>query len=311
MAGMGDVDYDGKNEIVCGSGFKVWVLDWNEKLKIFDATVIKETNPDYGTDYVPYPFACVCKDSNMDGKAKINVGYMTPEVSVFEWNGDFYVTKFEITWEGEYNIIEALDVGDVDSDGKNELCAGTNLIHILEWNGETYEQEAVLPTWGWLAVLNIGDIDNDGQNELNAGSVGIDSGDDYMSWTYKFGWQNNNNIPLDEEGTVEVHVKSKILGTGRGSGGVAVWNLETLAWYDLQPSWNDWGGYRRYNLPTGEYLLRATIDGYKPQETQILIEFGELTSYDFNMEVSSLSKTTIFSKNLNRLFLLFFNIIKH
>ena len=308
MAGMGDVDYDGKNEIVCGSGFKVWVLDWNENLKNFDAKVIKEKIPDYDNDYIPYPFACVCKDSDMDGKEEINVGYMTPEVSVFEWNGDFYDTKFEITWDGEDGIIEALDVGDVDCDGKNELCAGTNLVHILEWNGKTYEQKAVLPTWGWLAVLNIGDIDNDGQNELNAGSVGIDSGDDYMSWTYKFGWQDNNNIPSDEEGTVEVYVKSKILGTSLGSGSVAVWNLATNIWYDLQPIWNYWGGYRRYNLPTGEYLLRVTIDGYKPQETQIIIESGEITSYDFDMELLSLRKNTLYFDNLSRFFLIFYNI---
>jgi hypothetical protein len=307
MAGMGDIDYDGKNEIVCGSGFKVWVLDWNEDTNMFEATVIKETIPDYDNEYFPYPFACVCKDSDMDGKVEINVGYMIPEISVFEWNGDFYETKFEIGWENEYSIIEALDVGDVDGDGINELCAGTNLVHILQWNGETYEQEAVLPTWGWLAVLNIGDIDNDGQNELNTGSVGIDPGEDYMSWTYKFGWENNINEPSDEEGAVEVHVKSKIIGTGLGSGSVAAWNLKTHTWYDLQPIWNDWGGYRRYNLPTGEYLLRVTLDSYKSQETQIFIESGEVTSHTFNVEVESLIKNTLNSQILNQLFLLLLN----
>jgi len=90
MAGCGDVDDDGENEIVCGSGFKVWVLDWNKQTKSFDSTVIKECDPDAWQ----YPFACVCKDSDMDGKNEINVGYSTPEISVFKWNGNKYVEVF-------------------------------------------------------------------------------------------------------------------------------------------------------------------------------------------------------------------------
>lgn len=307
MAGMGDVDYDGKDEIVLGSGMKVWVLDWNKDTKMFDSTVIKETIPDYENDYFPYPFACVCKDSDMDGKVEINVGYMTPEISVFEWNGDFYKTKFETSWEGEFGLIEALDVGDVDGDGINELCAGTNLVHILQWDGETYVEEAVLPTWGWLAVLNIGDIDNDGQNELNIASVGLDTGEEYMSWTYKYGWGSNNYESSNELGSIEVRVKRKTLGSTLGEGSVAAWNLETDTWYAIQPINNEWGGYGRYYIPTGDYLLRVTIDGYKSQEKHISIEPGELTSHTFSMEVSSLSKNIIGSNSVNQLVSLFFN----
>ena len=49
-------------------------------------------------------------------------------------------------------------------------------------------EEAVLPTFGYLAVTSIGDCDNDGKNEINVGSVGIDHGEEFMEWVFKYGW---------------------------------------------------------------------------------------------------------------------------
>jgi len=185
MAGLGDVDEDGENEIVCGSAGKVVVLDWDKEDKEFKSTVIKRT---FGWD--GYPFACICKDSDMDGKNEIHVGYYSPEITIFEWNGTGYEVKFEKEWLGEDAIIEGLDVGDVDDDGVAEVCAGTNLVHILQWNGSTYVEEAILPTFGGLAVVSIGDCDNDGKNEINVGSVWVEDGQDFMSWVFKYGWEN-------------------------------------------------------------------------------------------------------------------------
>ena len=183
MAGLGDVDYDGENEIVCGSAGKVVVLDWNKDTNEFDSTIIKNTGWDY-------PFACICKDSDMDGLAEIHVGYDSPLVNFFKWNGEEYEQYYEGYWPGEEGIIEALDVGDVDDDGIAEVCIGTDVVHIMQWNGSSYEEEAVLPTWGRQAVTSIGDCDNDGKNEINVGSVdGLDWGEDYMEWIFKYGWE--------------------------------------------------------------------------------------------------------------------------
>lgn len=85
-------------------------------------------------------------------------------------------------------MIEALDVGDVDDDGFNEVCVWTNVVHILQWNGSGFDEESVLPTWGGLAVTSIGDCDNDGFNEINVGNVLIYPGEEYMSWVFKYGW---------------------------------------------------------------------------------------------------------------------------
>lgn len=142
MAGLGDVDYDGENEIVCGSANKVVVLDWNKNTEEFEVTIIMQVD-----DWRDYPFACVCKDSDMDGLAEIHIGYQSPWVTFFKWNGTGYEMIFEKYWPGEEGIIEALDVGDVDDDGIAEVCIGTDLVHILQWNGTTYIEEAVLHLW--------------------------------------------------------------------------------------------------------------------------------------------------------------------
>ena len=186
MAGMGDTDYDGENEIVLGSGDKVVVLNWDKENREFKPTIIVD---DPAPNWINHPFACICKDSDMDGKDEIHVGYYSPRITIFEWNGSGYEIKFEKVWPGEGVLIESLDVGDVDDDGIAEVCAGTDLVHILQWDGSTYVEEAVLPTFGDLAVLNIGDCDNDGKNEIHAGSVIVESGEDFMAWIFKYGWE--------------------------------------------------------------------------------------------------------------------------
>ena len=188
MPGLGDVDEDNENEIVCGTSNKVVVLDWNKETSQFDATIIK-----YTSGWENYPFACVCKDSDGDGKNEIHVGYYSPRITIFEWNGTGYETKYEKYWPGEGAIIEGLDVGDTDNDGNAEVCAGTDKIHILQWDGSTYVEEALITeTYGDLSVVAVGDCDNDGLNEINAGAVDVDQGQNFMSWVFKYGWEGSS-----------------------------------------------------------------------------------------------------------------------
>jgi len=283
MPGLADVDDDGENEIVCGSAYKVVVLDWNKNTNEFEPTIIETTHGD------DYPFACVCKDSDMDGKVEIHVGYWSPKISIFEWNGAGYEKKFEQYWPDEGALIEALDVGDVDDDGIPEICAGTHLVHILQWDGNTYVEEALLPTFGELAVTSIGDCDNDGKNEINIGSVMIDHGQDYMSWVYKYEPVSKDGELIRtnaETGNLKVTVKRALFGTMLGGGSVGAWNTDSGIWYDIQPEDDNWGSYVRHNLPAGEYLLRAVVEEYKIQETTINIVDGQETTYTFLMKSS-------------------------
>jgi hypothetical protein len=288
MAGVGDVDEDGENEIVCGSGLKFFILDWNKDEKKFDETILETTN-EYN-----YPFACVCKDSDGDGKLEIHLSYAGPKISIYEWNGDIYERKFVKEWYDEEGLIEALDVGNVDDDPMPEVCAGTDLIHILNWDGNTYVEEAVLPTFGVLAVVSIGDCDNDGKNEIQAGSVITEHGVDFMSWVFKYNYTTNKT---DQSSTANGRLKVSVKKTNSGSSiynaSIAAWNLATGTWYDIQPKRGDWKNYTRTDLPEGEYLLRAHAEGFKNQETTITIYAGQETTYTFSMSSNSLNRQII------------------
>ncbi len=190
MGGIGDPDGDGENEVVVGvtnwvspliEGSRVVVLDWNKTSNSFDSTIIYRS---YG--YKGAPFGGWCADSDMDGIDEIHVGYMAPHLQIFKWNSSSYKLVFDEEWPGEGLMIEGVNIGDVDYDRVPEVCAATSIIHILQWNGTTYVEEATIrDTYGDLAVLNIGDCDNDGRNEINAAPVFVPQGKHYKYWVFK------------------------------------------------------------------------------------------------------------------------------
>jgi hypothetical protein len=184
MAGLGDVDDDGQNEVVCAYESKVIVLNWDAENDVFVPMEIYRIA--HGQTY---PFGIVCKDCDNDGKAEILLSYYNPQITIFKWNGTGYGIQFDIIWPDGEPVIEGIDVGDTDDDGLNEVCAGAGVTHILQWNGTTYVEEAVLPTFGWMAVICIGDCDNDGKNEINAGNVDVEDGQQFTEWVFKYGWE--------------------------------------------------------------------------------------------------------------------------
>ena len=181
MPGLGDVDNDGENEIVCAYAGKVVVLDWDGSTKEFTPTEISRPAP-----IDDYPFGIVCKDCDNDGNDEILLSYYDPRITIFKYDGSTYPVQFDITWPDGEPVIEGIDVGDTDDDGYNEVAAGVGETHILQWDGSTYVEEAVLPTFGWMAVVCIGDCDNDGKNEINAGNVEVESGQQYTEWVFKY-----------------------------------------------------------------------------------------------------------------------------
>jgi hypothetical protein len=194
MSGLGDVDDDGLNEIVCAYANKIFVLKWNTQHHAFDSQVIFDYpyDPNNPNDE---PFSVVCKDCDNDGKAEILLGYFSSHFTIFKWNGTEYRMQYD--WRfGGYDfpgVIEGIDVGDTDNDGRNEICVGTGIVRIFEWSWYYgYEQTTVLPTYGTLSVVSIGDCDNDGKNEINVANVMVEHpGQQYMEWVFKYGWINN------------------------------------------------------------------------------------------------------------------------
>jgi hypothetical protein len=183
MTGIGDVDNDGQNELACAYAQKIVVLNWDAEQKAFQPTVLKQYQGSLE------PFGCVCKDCDGDGIAEILVSFYNPYIAIFKWNGTGYTEQFTAYWPNSDPVIEGIDVGDTDDDGMPEVCAGSGVTHILQWNGTTYVEEAVLPTFGWMAVVCIGDCDNDGKNEINCGNVGVEEGQNFTEWVFKYGWE--------------------------------------------------------------------------------------------------------------------------
>jgi len=191
MAGLGDPDNDGENEITVGftnyenrinEYNKIMVLDWDEANAEFVATELSKTK-----GWNEAPFGGWCADSDGDNIDEIHVGYVDPRISIFDWNGEEYEMSFDKEWPGEGMLIEGLNVGDVDDDGIAEVCAGTDIVHILQWNGNTYIEESLITdSYGDLAVLNVGDCDNDGKNEISVAPVFVDNGMDYYQWIFKY-----------------------------------------------------------------------------------------------------------------------------
>lgn len=185
----GDTDNDGKTEIVATlSDLSIghtgsWVLDWNEDIGEWEETVICTDYPE------ETPKGVDIGDLNGNGIPEIAIGTWVSEVPkawLYEWNG----TDYEEIWYKEFpeygwsSVDYAVEIGDADNDGINELCIATNQIYIYQWDGNYYDIEALLTkeSGGSCKWLNIGDCDTDGLNELKMCDYQLD-GKEYI---YKF-----------------------------------------------------------------------------------------------------------------------------
>ncbi len=174
MAWVADVDDDSQNEIICVPGYDLIVLDWSSKTKTFTPTTINT--------FSSQTYACIGGDINNNGIPEIAVGLEASAAYIYEWDGNTYQQLWTTNWPGEDDVIEAVAIGDSDDDGVIEVAFGTDLVHILSWDGSTYSEENVLPTAGMLAPLAIGDCDGDGNNEITTGNV---AGSPYYQWVFK------------------------------------------------------------------------------------------------------------------------------
>ncbi len=186
MVWGGDVDNDQKTEIIAdvsndGSYTPgTWALNWNAETEDWDAVPVWT---DYGGVTV---YGVGIADIDEDGTPEIGVGSYggTPSGWLFEWNGATY----DLVWHGEYPggepVIESVALGDADNDGHQEFVFGTQQVHIIAWNGESYYEEATLTDpQSMLAGMNICDFDTDGLNELKACEIIGGSGTEFI-WKY-------------------------------------------------------------------------------------------------------------------------------
>jgi hypothetical protein len=186
MVWGGDIDNDGKTEIVADVSNDgvytagTWALNWNEDIQDWDAVPIWT---EYGDATV---YGIGIEDIDADGTPEIGVGSYggTPSGWLFEWNG----ADYEMVWHGEYPggepVIESVALGDADNDGHQEFVFGTQQVHIIGWNGQSYYEKATLTDpQSMLAGMNICDFDTDGFNELKACEIMSGGGTEFI-WKY-------------------------------------------------------------------------------------------------------------------------------
>ena len=197
MACIGDVDVDGKAEILCTPGRKLVVLDFDGKQ--FIATEIYKTTAGqwkitYGVDI---------GDINGNGIPEIALGlgsqvYEIPTALLFEYDvaTGQYKEVWNATWEEEMGVIEAIDIADGDNDGKNELYAATNVVHVIGWNGLSYFEKSIIDeTYGVIPSVNVGDCDNDGNNEVKVNVIRDYENRPLKEWIFKCKY-NDETPPL-------------------------------------------------------------------------------------------------------------------
>jgi hypothetical protein len=182
----GDVDNDGLTEVIADvsngqtSTAGTWALNWNDSTDEWEGVVVCSN----------YPGSTVYGDSvgdmDDDGTPEIGIGSYggTPAGWLFEWDGAAYQQVWHQEYPGQQPVIESTAIGDADNDGINEFCLGTGFIHIIQWDGKAYVEEATFtdPT-GMLAGMNVGDCDSDGLNELKACEILSGTGSEFI---YKY-----------------------------------------------------------------------------------------------------------------------------
>lgn len=189
--GYGDTDNDGHEEIIVTltygsvSNTGTWALNWNTTSGQWEEDVISTNYPN------STPLSIAVGDVNGNGIPEIAIGNYVGVTAawVYEWNGATYEEIWYKQYPGEQRVHYAIDIGDADNDGKDELCIATNQVHIYQWNESDYTEEALLTDpGGSCSWVNIGDCDSDGLNELKT-SVYLPDGSEYI---YKCSPEPNN-----------------------------------------------------------------------------------------------------------------------
>ncbi|RKY14015.1 MAG: hypothetical protein DRP63_08950, partial [Planctomycetota bacterium] len=208
---IGDVDNDGKNELIVGStrdSHAVWVLKWNldhwEVVWKYDSfTALGGTQP-----IVHVTLGDCDNDGQIEIVCDTDCGDNGSELYVFGWDGSTFGPEHKRGLPGTTRNPRNVTVGDVDNDGRNEVIAsiswyGRKLV-VYEWNGSQFLTSYTHNLGSDYESAEVCDTDNDGQNELLCGtSHWSDWGVRIYEWdgsTYKSVWR--KQFGLSQEATV-------------------------------------------------------------------------------------------------------------
>jgi hypothetical protein len=304
---VGDVDGDGKTEIVTGGSWLDGSERHNAQLCVWDATTLALEHVQswrYPGVYTESWIESVAiGDVDGDGKNEVVTGgyymddswvhYMHAQLAV--WDGATLALEKATDWQepGNDTYISSVAVADVDGDGKTDIVTGGNIRNraptpdrtygqLCVWNGATLALKDEFTLWilfnWWFNSIAVGDVDGDAHTEIvTGGSV------EFMGYRIAFIWVWDGATLLSEKyvdwswSTTDTHVNSVYVGNVDGifntmeivTGGayfdgtryvaqLVVWDGATLAVNKVQ-NW-DWGGTGSYGTEI-ESVAVGDVDG--------------------------------------------------
>lgn len=235
-AALGDINDDGRPELVTGQNVDQYELYWFEQAADPRDRWTRRLITDEFEKYHDVTVADVDDDGDVEVLALSQESetifyYDVPEDPKPEpWPvSNRHVIATNISVEG-------VQVLDIDDDGQTEVVAGTNVFHRSE--DETWEREVVAEGWEWTRIVAV-DIDDDGEKELVVAEGDLPYQDDRRArlgifdppeWDLTVLHDNLSNphslqvADLDEDGRSDVFVAEMGLETDHEPRQFVFWN---------------------------------------------------------------------------------------
>ncbi len=326
---VGDIDNDGQNEIVLGSdqsGFAriyeyngsgyelIWTATYESlingySVKIGDVTndgkvdfLVSDLTPilvyenQFGTFVNTYNITGAGNNDNIDigdadndGDDEVIFCGADYKVHLVEFNG----SGFEEVWDSGVmgsEFVQGCVIGDVDTDGYNEIVAGGEEMYIWEnhsggwtnvWSSSGYSGQE-------MKSLQVLDVDDDGKNEFI-------SADGSLKW-YIWGHVSGNNYVEEYSSSYEGTMMKITAGDVDNDAGIKA----TITWNTDEPS----NSLVNYGITTA--LENITLDSNLVTNHQMILN-GLLsdTTYYFEVQSTDASENTATDDNNGNYYTIF------